>query len=46
MKSAPYIGGRAGGEGWMEHERYKKSQERGKKKNIYRKPSVIQLSIN
>jgi len=31
MKSAPYIGDGAGREGWMEEERYIKSQERGVK---------------
>jgi hypothetical protein len=46
MKSALYIGDAAEREVWMEEKRYIKSQERGVKKDIYRKHLVIQISIS
>jgi hypothetical protein len=46
MKSVPYIADGAGREGWVEEESYIKSQERGGKKDIYRKHLVIQISIS
>lgn len=47
MKSAPYIRDGAGGEGWIEEERYIKSQERGEKGHIqetFGHPTLSQLT--